>query len=258
MASSIQIHSGEYQMSIKDEIISLWRQVNREGINDLIQFLETSDFFEAPCSINHHLAKVGGLAEHSFNVYEVLKEKSFTYSNHPNIPFISDESIIIAALSHDFNKINYYKPGGDPCSESQYTYLRTLLNDKKHLIDKDSIQKVLGMCTTEGLKRDTPGAHATIMIDWLKNRPSESIPDLPVTWSHNDQLPLGHGEKSVIILQQFIKLEVCEMLAIRWHMGPWDISDYYGKYAYNEAVKKHPLVSMLHVADMEATHIIER
>jgi hypothetical protein len=48
------------------------------------------------------------------------------------------------------------------------------------------------------------------------------------------------------------------MLAIRWHMGAWDLTDVYGKYAFNEAVKIHPLVTLLQTADLEATHILER
>jgi hypothetical protein len=239
---------------MKNQILNLWRQINRPGIENLIFFLETSDFFEVPASINHHLAKVGGLAEHSLNVYNALSEKCFRY---PEL-LIPAESVIITALSHDFNKIHFFKPGGDPCSDAQFNYLSTLLSERKHLLGKDSIEKVLKLCTAEGLKRDVPAAHATILIGWLKNKPTEPMPDLPMSWSYNDQLPLGHGEKSVIMLQQYIKLELPEMLAIRWHMGPWDISETYGKWAYDAAVKLHPLVSLLHIADMEATHIIER
>ena len=37
----------------------------------------------------------------------------------------------------------------------------------------------------------------------------------------NENVPLGHGEKSVILLQQFVKLSLEECLMIRWHMGAY-------------------------------------
>ena len=243
---------------MRGRILNLWHQVNRPGIDNLIGFLETSDFFTAPCSRDRHLAKVGGLAEHSLNVYELLFEKCGQYSQITEMPVLPMESTIICALGHDFCKINYFKPGGEPCSEPQYNFLKQLLSDKKHLIGKESIEKLLAFCSSDGLKRETPATHATILINWLKNNPGQPMPELPVTWSYDDQLPLGHGEKSVIVLQQFIKLEPIEQLAIRWHMGAWDLTDVYGKYAFNEAVKIHPLVTLLQTADLEATHILER
>jgi hypothetical protein len=240
---------------MRDQILNLWGQVNRPGINDLINFMETSDFFEAPCSRDHHLAKVGGLAEHSLNVYNTLSEKCFRYSELS----IPAESIIICGLAHDLCKVNYFKVGGDPCSEAQYKFLSTLWADKNGLVANLNGKQIMDLFESGGqFKRNIPGEQASVLIDWLKNRPKEPMPELPQTWSYDDKAPFGHGEKSVIILQQFIKLELFEALAIRWHMGAWDISDTYGKWAYNEAVKVHPLVSLLHIADMEATHIIER
>ena len=244
---------------MKDRIIGLWQQVNRPGIDDLIGFLETSDFFEAPCSVNHHLAKVGGLAEHSddvFNLQEVRYQYYFGLGLIPEIPL---SSRIITAQGHDFCKINYFKPDGEQCNNGQFNFLKDLLSSKKHLISQESLGKLLGIVCLDGVvRRDIPAAHASVLINWLKNSPGQAIPELPMTWSYDDKEPLGHGEKSVIILQQFIKLELCEMLAIRWHMGAWDLTDVYGKYAFNEAVKVHPLVTLLQTADLEATHILER
>jgi len=75
-----------------------------------------------------------------------------------------------------------------------------------------------------------------------------------------DQLPLGHGEKSVSILQDYIHLTDEEKLAIRWHMCAFDASihfNYPNGFAYREAVKKSPLVTLLFTADFEASNIIE-
>lgn len=74
-----------------------------------------------------------------------------------------------------------------------------------------------------------------------------------------DQFPYGHGEKSVLLLQRFIKLSPIEVLAIRWHMGGFTsgISDYSMSQAFSEAAKATPLVPLLHMADLEATYIRE-
>jgi len=74
-----------------------------------------------------------------------------------------------------------------------------------------------------------------------------------------DEFPMGHGEKSVIrILNSGVKLTEAEMLAIRWHMGAWDISDTYeAKGCIGAASIKYPLVSLIMVADVLATRITE-
>ena len=69
-----------------------------------------------------------------------------------------------------------------------------------------------------------------------------------------DKMPLGHGEKSVMMLQEFIKLDKCEAYAIRWHMGPPEGSD---RYSFDQAVDLHPVVWALHSADMMASHFLE-
>jgi hypothetical protein len=82
------------------------------------------------------------------------------------------------------------------------------------------------------------------------------MPETPVTYKEVDELPLGHGEKSLYIAQQFIKLTTDEALAIRWHMGQYDVSSYYGNKACSSA-SDIPLVILLQTADVEASHILE-
>ena len=60
---------------MKEEIINLLKSTNREGMDKVIEFMEKSDFFTAPASTKFHGAYEGGLAEHSFKVYEILKYK---------------------------------------------------------------------------------------------------------------------------------------------------------------------------------------
>ena len=72
-----------------------------------------------------------------------------------------------------------------------------------------------------------------------------------------DKMPLGHSEKSIIILQQFIKLTKEETLAIRWHMGAFDDAvqgGYGGMKALSNAYQMCPLAAAMHMADMATSY----
>lgn len=74
-----------------------------------------------------------------------------------------------------------------------------------------------------------------------------------------DTLPLGHGERSVIVLQNHMLLTPDEQLSIRWHMGGFDPGvhfNYPNGYPFQEACKI-PLVTLLQTSDLEATRILE-
>ncbi|MBP3707517.1 MAG: HD domain-containing protein [Clostridia bacterium] len=88
-------------METKEKILELLRSTNRAGIEDLIQYLENSDFFMAPASTRFHGNYEGGLAEHSLNVYTALKELT------QNKGF-NEDSLIICALLHDICKTYFY------------------------------------------------------------------------------------------------------------------------------------------------------
>lgn len=60
---------------MKEEFIELLRSTKREGIEDVIQFIEKTDFYKAPASTRFHGNYEGGLLEHSMKVYEILKHK---------------------------------------------------------------------------------------------------------------------------------------------------------------------------------------
>ena len=71
-------------------------------------------------------------------------------------------------------------------------------------------------------------------------------------------LPLGHGEKSVIRLLRFgLELTDDEMLAIRWHMQGFDLSDSgEARASYTAACAKSPLVTLIMAADLLASHVM--
>ena len=73
-----------------------------------------------------------------------------------------------------------------------------------------------------------------------------------------DSFPYGHGEKSVFLIERFIRLKPAEATAIRWHMGGFDDAARGGCYAISQAYEKYPLAVKLHLADLESTYLREK
>ena len=107
--SSYNISKEEIEFN-KEKICNLLRNISRNGANveGLIEKLEKSDYFTAPASTHFHNCCVGGLADHSLNVYYNLRR---LVENKHLEDSISEESIIICGLLHDISKINYYERG---------------------------------------------------------------------------------------------------------------------------------------------------
>ena len=175
---------------MKEEFIKLLKEINREGMDKLIEFLEHSDFFIAPASTRFHGAIEGGLMQHSMKVYEILKEKSG-----------DSDSVRIIALLHDICKTNFYK------------------------VDYRNAKNELGV--------------------W------EKVPYYTI----EDTIPYGHGEKSVMMLSEFIKLTPEERYAIRWHMGFTEPKELYS--TIGSAYKKYPIALLVHEADLEASYFFD-
>ena len=72
-----------------------------------------------------------------------------------------------------------------------------------------------------------------------------------------DQFPYGHGEKSVFLIERFMRLKTEEAVAIRWHMGGFDDAARGGSFAISEAYDRYPLAIKLHIADLTATYLME-
>ena len=183
---------------MREEFINLLKSTKREGIENLIAFLEKTDFFVAPASTRFHGAYEGGLLEHSMKVYELLVKKiKHTYLD---IKF-DDTTIKIVALLHDICKLNFYK------------------------VDYRNAKNELGV--------------------W------EKVPYYTI----EDTIPYGHGEKSVMMISEYIKLTSEEKYAIRWHMGFTEPKELYG--TIGQAYKKYPLALLLFEADLEATYVYD-
>jgi len=74
-------------------------------------------------------------------------------------------------------------------------------------------------------------------------------------YEFNDELPYGHGEKSVYIITGFMRLTREEAFAIRFHMG---FSEDESKRNVGKSFELYPLGFALHTADMEATYFVEK
>ena len=187
----------EAQKRLADDFVELLRTTNRDGIEELIRYLqEETDFFTAPASTKYHGAFAGGLLMHSINVCAELRLD-------PNSKVYPTETLIIVALLHDICKANCYRT------------------------EKRNVKENGG---------------------WVEKQ----------VYVFEDELPLGHGEKSLYLASKFIKLSDEEAAAIRWHMGAFDNAFRGGDRGLNAAYEKYPLAVLLHMADMRAAYLVER
>lgn len=83
-----------------------------------------------------------------------------------------------------------------------------------------------------------------------KNGVWEAVPYYTI----EDNLPYGHGEKSVYIISAYMRLTRDEAFAIRYHMGFSGPED---KNQIGRALEMFPLAFALNVADMEAAYFME-
>jgi len=217
-----------------NDIKQMVENISRGGIEDLITFIDTgSDFFTAPASTRFHLAYEGGLAEHSWNVTDLLFKKNEQYGTNYDY-----DTLAIVGLFHDLCKTNMYKLVAEDPTDAQLKYLSSLCKGK--------VPKAPGKLHK---------AYVSDLINFYVKGGKE--PEYtPGSYQIENTFPVGHGEKSVMLLQKFIELTNEEIYAIRWHMCAWDISPY-ATYDYNEAVKKSRLVTLITTADMEASNILE-
>lgn len=91
---------------IKAEFNTEAAVIKRDGIKDLMEWLESTDFFTAPASTRFHGAYEGGLARHSLNVYSQLERLVNWYGYSEEY---SKETLAIVALFHDVCKVGCYK-----------------------------------------------------------------------------------------------------------------------------------------------------
>lgn len=86
------------------------RDIRRSGIQDLMNWLENTDFYTAPASTKYHGCFEGGLVQHSLNVFSQLKKLCTWYGDCIHYDLLGEsESIAIVSLFHDLCKVGSYK-----------------------------------------------------------------------------------------------------------------------------------------------------
>lgn len=206
-----------------DLFIRLFEEnIKRDGSDALLEWLKESDFFVAPASTKFHGAYEGGLLEHSLNVYDCLLGELASMNMTEKY---SKETVAIVSLLHDVCKIGLY------ISEPK--------NQKTYNLDK--------------VAEARNGQPWAVKHDSLGDFIWETV----MGYRCEDQLPYGHGEKSVYILSGFIKLTREEAMAIRWHMGFSDNDFRGGGQSVGKAFEMYPLAVLTHLADMKATYLLE-
>ena len=191
--------------SNRERFRSILQATGRDGIDYILEDLDTWGFFEAPASARNHFNFPGGLAEHSLNVYDMAMalRGAIVPMRADMEKALNPDSIAIAALLHDVCKTNIYR-------------------------------------RTKRKQRNEIGV-------W------EEIEGYEVDYT---EMPVGHGEKSVImLLRSGLDLEDEEIFAIRWDLPAQSIEM---DKSYRKAQDRSPLVALIHTADTLAAQILER
>ena len=75
---------------------------------------------------------------------------------------------------------------------------------------------------------------------------------------YEDQLPYGHGEKSVYMISAYMHLTRDEAMCINWHMGGFDARNGDGRYTVSDAFQRFPIAALFHASDFLTTYLDER
>ena len=97
----------------------------------------------------------------------------------------------------------------------------------------------------------------TYKVDYKNQKqPDGSWAQVPY-YTIDETLPYGHGEKSVYIINGFMRLTREEAMAINWHMGGFDERNSKGGRVMASAYEKFPLCVLVHAADLLASYLDE-
>lgn len=92
----------------KQYVVESLRKTQREGMNNLIEYMEDCGFFEAPCSGGNHLACEFGLVHHTRHVMELAEKIGVALLGGAGYNKIQN-SVIIAAALHDLGKMGQFE-----------------------------------------------------------------------------------------------------------------------------------------------------
>ena len=97
------------KMDAKQYMHNMLIGTGREGMQNLLNWLECNGFYNAPASSKYHMSKPGGLAQHTINVAFAaidLAGAFFVGTRFPDPDLLN--SVIICALLHDIGKVGQF------------------------------------------------------------------------------------------------------------------------------------------------------
>ncbi len=124
---------------------------------------------------------------------------------------------------------------------------------KKHFVEGEDDPESAAICT---LLHDICKA-GFYEVSFRNRKNDAGVWEKVPYYTINDKFPYGHGEKSVFLIERFMRLKNEEAVAIRWHMGGFDDAAKSGSFAIAHAYENYPLAVKLHLSDLEATYLCE-
>jgi len=163
------------------------------------------------------------------------------------------EKLLALLESSDFftapasTKYHSAKEGG-LCEHSLNVYKRLLEN---YIAPSPKMLETITIC---GLLHDLCKVNFyTITERNVKNDEGKWIKE--PFYAVDEKFPFGHGEKSVFLIERFMRLTEEEAIAIRFHMGSTGYNDF---NAAGKAFELYPLSLYLHIADLMAAYLDEK
>lgn len=98
----------QMELDNKKFVINALMKTKREGIEDLIAYMDDNGFFTAPCSGGNHLACEFGLVHHTRNVMEYAEKLGVAWLGGSGYNKIQN-SVIISAALHDLGKMGQFE-----------------------------------------------------------------------------------------------------------------------------------------------------
>ncbi len=124
---------------------------------------------------------------------------------------------------------------------------------KKHFVEGEDDPESVAICT---LLHDICKA-GFYEVSYRNRKNEDGQWEKVPYYTINDRFPYGHGEKSVFLIERFMRLKNEEAVAIRWHMGGFDDTAKAGSFAIAHAYEQYPLAVKVHLSDLEATYLCE-
>lgn len=166
----------------KKFVVDRLLSTEREGIEDLVSYMDEVGFFEAPCSGGNHLCCKYGLVQHTRNVMMAAENVGYALLGKAEYEKIRN-SVIIASALHDLGKCGDF---------GKQLYVPNIIKNKKY-------------------KKSDPDAESEYIQSEAKPfERNKNLTNIP------------HSFKSACIAWRFIDLTEDEEFAIMYHDGLYD------------------------------------